>query len=166
MAEHQNSTPESPIEAHTKTYESFLKAFGGLANKFEIPEAAREFVKRGTAAAKHRSTDLRAGANKVTGAIEEALVGAVNDMADINRQIVDAAYQDAEASFAAIDRLAGAKSLAEAYQVCADYVRQQREVGVDRAKRAAGFVSAKTSEAFHALQEGFAKAMPPKSEVA
>ena len=87
MTEQQNSTPGSPIEVPAKTYEALVEALGGLENRFEMPQAAREFVKRGAAAAKDRSTDLRAGANKVTGAIEEALVGAVNGMADINRKI-------------------------------------------------------------------------------
>jgi len=166
MTEQQNLTPESPIEASARTYEALVKALGGLENRFEIPQAAREFVKRGAAAAKDRSTDLRVGADKVTGAIEAALLSAVNAMADFNRKIVDAAHQDAEASLAAIDRLASAKSLAEAYQVSADYLREQREVGVARAKSVAQFASTKTSESFQAVQDGFAKVMPTKSQVA
>ena len=166
MTEQHNSTPESPIEASAKTYESLLKALGGVENKFEIPEATREFVKRSAAAAKDRSTDLRVGAHKMNGAIEAALLGAISTMADVNRRIVDAAYQDAEAGLAAIDRLAGAKSLAEAYQVSADYLRERREVGLARAKSAAEFVSTKTSEGFQVLQDRFAKVMPTKSQVA
>jgi hypothetical protein len=103
------------------------------------------------------------GADKVTGAIEAALLSAVSAMADINRKIVDAAHQDAEASLAAIDKLASAKSLAEAYRVSADYLREQREVGVARAKSAAQFASTKMSESFQALPDGFAKVMPTKS---
>ena len=38
-------------------------------------------------------------------------------MADVNRKFVEAAYQDVEATFAAIDKLAGAPSLTEAYEV-------------------------------------------------
>ena len=38
-------------------------------------------------------------------------------MADVNRKFVEAAYQDVEATFAAIDKLAGALSLTEAYEV-------------------------------------------------
>src|SRR5262245_56680781 len=106
MTKQQKWTPETPIEAYAATYESLAKALGGLHNKFEIPEAAREFVKRNAEAAKDRSSDLHAGANKVTGAIEEALVGAVNGLADLNRKIIDAAYQDADATLAAVGKLA------------------------------------------------------------
>jgi hypothetical protein len=166
MTTQQKWTPESPIEAWATTYESLAKALGGLQNKFEIPDAAREFVKRTVAAAKDGSTDLHAGANKVTGAIEEALVGAVNGMADVNRKVVEAACQDAEATFAAIDKLAGAQSLTEAYEVYVDYLRQQDNVVNARAKSAASFVSAKASEGFDALREGITKVMPVRSQAA
>ena len=50
---------EFPIEVCATTYKSLAKALGGLKNKLEIPDAAREFVKHSAAAAKdrqHRST--------------------------------------------------------------------------------------------------------------
>jgi hypothetical protein len=166
MTKQQKWTPESPIEAWATTYESLSKALGGLQNKFEIPDAAREFVKRTAAAAKDGSTDLHAGANKVTGAIEEALVGAVDGMADVNRKVVEAACQDAEATFAAMDKLAGAQSLTEAYEVYVDYLRQQDNVVNARAKSAASFVSVKASEGFDALREGITKVMPVRSQAA
>ena len=166
MTKQQKWTPESPIEACATTYESLAKALGGLQNKFEIPEAAREFVKRTAAAAKDRSTNLQAGANKMTGAIEEALVGAVTGMADVNRKVVEAAYQDAEATFAAIDKLAGAQSLTDAYEFYVDYLRQQGNVAAARAKSAATFVSAKASEGFDTLRDGIAKVMPVRSQAA
>jgi hypothetical protein len=166
MNKQQKWTPESPVEAGVVTYESLVKALGALPNKFEIPEAAREFVKRGAAAAKDRSSDLYAGANKVTGAVEEALVGAVNGLADVNRKLVDIAYQDAETMFAAIDKLAGAQSLTDAYEVYVDYLRQQTNVSIARAKSAASFVSAKASEGFDALRDGIAKVVPVRSHAA
>jgi hypothetical protein len=164
MSKQPKWTPESPIEAGAATYESLAKAFGGLqTTKFEIPEAAREFVKWSAAAAKDRGTELQAGANKVTGAIEEALVGTVNGLADTNRKLVDAAYQDAEAAFAALDKLAGAQSVTDAYEVYVDYLRQQSNVGLARAQSAASFVSTKASESFDALRNGIAKFMPPRA---
>ena len=158
--------PESPVEAGVATYESLVKALSTLPNKFEIPETAREFVKRGAAAAKDRSSDLHAGANKVTGAVEEALVGAVNGLANVNRKLVDIAYQDAETMFAAIDKLASAQSLTDAYEVYVDYLRQQTNVSIARAKSAATFVSAKASEGFDTLRDGIAKVVPVRSQAA
>ena len=166
MTKHQKWTPESPIEAYATTYESLAKTLGGLQNKFEIPDAAREFVKRTAAAAKDGSADLHAGANKLTGAIEEALVGAVNGVADVNRKVVEAAYQDAQAVFAAIDKLAGAQSVNDAYEVYVAYLREQTNVGVARVQEAASFVSAKASEGFGALRDGITKVMPARSQAA
>src|SRR5262245_15133019 len=157
MTKQQKWTPESPIEACATTYESLAKALGGLQNKFEIPEAAREFVKRSAAAAKDRSSDLHAG---------EALVGAVNGLADLNRKIVDATHQDLEAAFAAIDKLASAESLTDAFETYVDYLRQQSKVGVARAKDAASLVSTKASEGFDALRDGIANFMTVRSQAA
>src|SRR5262250_603874 len=166
MTKQQKWTPESPIEACATTYESLAKALGGLQNKFEIPDAAREFVKRSAAAAKDRSSDLHAGANKVTGAVEEALVGAVNGLADLNRKIVDATYQGLEAAFAAIDKLASAESLTDGFETYVDYLRQQSKVGVARAKDVTSLVSTKASEGFDALRDGIAKFMTVRSQAA
>jgi hypothetical protein len=166
MTKHQKWTPDTPIEACTATYGSLAKAVGGLHNQFEIPEAAREFVKRSAATAKDRSSDLHAEANKVTGAIEETLVGAVNSLADLNRKIADAAYQDLNAAFTAIDKLASAESITDAYDTYVDYLREQSKVGVDRAKDAASFVSTKASEGFDSLRNGIAKFVPVRSQAA
>jgi len=164
MTKQQKWTSESPMEACATTYESLAKAIGGLQNKFEIPEAAREFVKRSAAAGRDRSSDLHAGANRVTGAVEEALVGAVNGLADVNRKIVDATYQDLEAAFAAIDKLASAESLTDTFETYVDYLRQQSKVGVARAKDVASFASTKASEGFDALRDGMAKFMTVRSQ--
>ena len=166
MSKQQNWIPKSPIEACATTYESLAKALGGLQNKFEVPEAAREFVKRSTAAAKDRSTGLHAGANKVTGAIEETLVGAVNGLAEANRKIADAVYQDSQTAFAAIDKLAGAQSLTDAYDVYVDYLRDQTNVGIARVEGTVNFVGAKAAEGFHPLRNGLAKMTPAGSHAA
>ena len=68
--------------------------------------------------------------------------------------------------FAAIDKLAGAQSLTEAYEVYVDYLRQQGNVAAARAKSAATLVSAKASEGFDTLRDGIAKVMPVRSQAA
>ena len=64
-----------------------------------------------------RSADLHAGANKVTGAIEEALARALKGMAEVNRKVVEVAHLYAEKRLSAIYKLADAQSLTEAYEV-------------------------------------------------
>jgi len=132
----------------------------------ELPETAREFVKRSAATAKDRSTDLHTGANKATDAVEKALVSAVNGIADVNRKTVEAMYQDAQSAFAAIDKLADAQSLSQAYRVYLDYLRQQTKVNLARVEATASFASTKASEGFGAFRDGIEKVLPLRSKAA
>jgi len=61
-------------------------AFKNLQN-MEVPEAAREFVKKQTETAKERAADLYAGSEKATAAIETAVAGSVTEAAKISRNI-------------------------------------------------------------------------------
>ena len=108
MTTETNSVLNSVKEAFAPVTEAF-KNFQNL----EVPEAAREFVKKQAKTAKDRAADLHAGSEKVTDAIETAVAGSVSEAAKISRNIQQAIYQDAEAFFAGIDRLASAKSINE-----------------------------------------------------
>jgi hypothetical protein len=165
MTKHEKWT-EWPTQAYAAAYESLAAALDGLQNKFEVPESARELVKRSAATAKDRSSDLHTGANKVTDAVEKALVSAVNGIADVNRKTVEAMYQDAQSAFAAIDKLADAQSFAQAYKVYVDYLRQQTKVSVGRVEATASFASTKASEGFHALRDGIEKVLPLRWQTA
>src|ERR1700756_468465 len=122
--------------------EAFAPVTDALKNlqNLEVPEAAREFVKKTAGTAKERAADLHAGSEKVTDAIETAVAGSVTEAAKISRNIQQAMYQDAEAFFAGIDKLASAKSLSEAYQIQSDLARARGEVLVNRAKATAEYV--------------------------
>src|SRR5471032_3520505 len=106
-------------------YDTVKQAFAPVTDAFkniqnmEVPEAAREFVKKTAGTAKERAADIHAGSEKVTAAIETAVAGSVSEAAKISRNIQQAMYQDAEAFFAGIDRLASAKSINEAVNASA-----------------------------------------------
>src|ERR1700761_7644943 len=95
--------------------EAFAPVTEALKNfqNVEVPEAAREFVKKNANSAKERAADVYAGSEKVTSAIETAVADSVSEAAKISRNIQQAIYQDAEAFFAGIDKLASAKSTTE-----------------------------------------------------
>ena len=109
MTTETNSVLNTVKEAFAPVTEAFTK----LQN-MEVPEAAREFVKKQAETAKTRAADAYAGSEKLTAAIESAVAGSVTETAKISRNIQQAIYQDAEAFFAGIDKLASAKSLSEA----------------------------------------------------
>ena len=131
-------------------------AFKNLQN-MEVPEAARDFVKRSANTAKERAADVYAGSEKVTAAIETAVADSVSEAAKISRNIEQALYQDAEAFFAGIDKLASAKSINEAVQIQSDLARAHGEVVVSRAKSTTEYLGKLVANGAKTAQDNLAK---------
>jgi phasin len=153
-----NSVLNNVKEAFAPVTEAF-KNFQNL----EVPEAAREFVKKTAGTAKERAADLYAGSEKATDAIETAVAGSVSEVAKISRNIQQAIYQDAEAFFAGIDKLASAKSLNEAVQIQSDMVRARGEVFISRAKASTEYFGKLVADGAKTAQDNFSKVASYKS---
>ena len=144
-------------------YDTVKQAFAPVTDAFkniqnmEVPEAARDFVKKQAETAKVRAADLYAGSEKATAAIETAVAGSVSEAAKISRNIQQAIYQDAEAFFAGIDKLASAKSLNEAVQIQSDMLRARGEVLVSRAKASTEYLGKLVADGAKSAQDNFAK---------
>ena len=139
---------------------SVKDAFAPVTDAFknlEVPEAAREFVRKQAETAKVRAADLYAGSEKATAAIETAVAGSVSEAAKISRNIQQAIYQDAEAFFAGIDKLASAKSLNEAVQIQSDMVRARGEVFVSRAKSTTEYLGKLVADGAKTAQDNLSK---------
>jgi phasin len=139
---------------------SVKDAFAPVTDAFknlEVPEAAREFVRKQAETAKVRAADLHAGSEKVTAAIETAVTGSVSEAAKITRNIQQALFQDAEAFFAGIDKLASAKSLNEAVQIQSDMLRSRGEVFVSRAKSTTEYLGKLVADGAKTAQDNFSK---------
>jgi phasin len=135
---------------------SVKEAFKNIQN-LEVPEAARDFVKRTASTAKDRAADLHAGSEKMTAAIETAVTGSVSEAAKISRNIQQAIYQDSEAFFAGIDKLASAKSLNEAVQIQSDMVRARGEVFMSRAKSTTEYLGKLVADGARTAQDNLSK---------
>jgi phasin len=146
----------SAFETVKSAFAPVTDALKNLQN-MEVPEAAREFVKKQAETAKERAADLHAGSEKVTAAIETAVAGSVTEAAKISRNIQHAIYQDAEAFFAGIDKLASAKSLTEAVQIQSDMVRARGEAFVSRAKATTEYLGKLVTEGAKTAQDNFSK---------
>jgi phasin len=149
-------TTNSVLNTVKDAFAPVTEAFTKLQN-LEVPEAAREFVKKQTETAKERAADLYAGSEKATAAIETAVTGSVSEAAKISRNIQQAIYQDAEAFFAGIDKLASAKSLNEAVQIQSDMLRARGEVLVSRAKASSEYLGKLVADSAKTAQDNFAK---------
>ena len=152
MTTETNSVLNTVKEAFAPVTDALTK----LQN-MEVPEAAREFVKKQAETAKERAADLYAGSEKATAAIETAVTGSVSEAAKISRNIQQALYQDAEAFFAGIDKLASAKSLNEAVQIQSDMLRARGEVFVSRAKASSEYLGKLVADGAKTAQDNFAK---------
>ena len=152
MTTETNSVLNSVKEAFAPVTEAFTK----LQN-LEVPEAAREFVKKQAEAAKTHAADAYAGSEKVTNVIESAVAGSVTEAAKISRNIQQAIYQDAEAFFAGIDKLASAKSLGEAAQIQSELARARGELFVSRAKATTEYLGKLVTDGAKTAQDNFAK---------
>jgi phasin len=132
------------------------EAFKNFQN-MEVPESAREFVKRQASTAKEKAAEAFAGSEKVTAAIETAAADSVSEVAKISRNIQQAIYQDTEAFFAGIDKLASAKTLNEAVQIQSDLARARGEVFVSRAKSTAEYLGKLVADGAKNAQDNFSK---------
>src|SRR6478735_3914478 len=139
--------------------EAFAPVTDALKNlqNLEVPEAAREFVKKTASTAKERAADLHAGSEKVTTVIETTVADSVSEAAKISRNIQQALYQDAEAFFSGIDRLASAKSLNEAAQIQSEMVRARGEVFVSRAKATSEYLGKLVTDGAKNAQDNCSK---------
>jgi phasin len=147
----------------TTVFDTVKEAFAPVTEAFtklqnmEVPEAARDFVKKQAETAKVRAADVYAGSEKVTAAIETAVADGVTEAAKISRNIQQAIYQDAEAFFAGIGQLASAKSINEAVQIQSDLARAQGEVVVSRAKSTAEYLGKLVANGAKNAQDNFSK---------
>jgi|RhiMetdeSRZDD1v2_1073273.scaffolds.fasta_scaffold312454_2 hypothetical protein len=139
---------------------SIMQAFSNAQTQFEIPEAAREFVRRSALTAKERAAQAHTGATTFVGYVEGAFINYVTGVANLNRKLLESAYEDAAAALVAIEQLAGAKSVNQAIQLNVDYMRERSEVGMARAKDTTEYVTQTVSGGVKAVQDGFAKVAP------
>ena len=151
------TTENTMFDTVKEAFAPVTEAFKNFQN-MEVPEAARDFVKRAANNGKERAADVYAGSEKVTAAIETAVADSVSEAAKISRNIQQALYQDAEAFFAGLDKLASAKSINEAVQIQSDLARARGEVFISRAKSTTEYLGKLVANGAKTAQENFAKA--------
>lgn len=137
-------------------FEGFKDAFKNIQN-LEVPEAAREFVKKTANTAKDRAAEVFAGSERVTAAVENAVTGSIAEAGKISRNIQQAIYEDAEAFFSGVDKLASAKSVSEAVEIQSSLLRARGEVFVSRAKATADYLGNLAANGAKSAQDNFAK---------
>jgi phasin len=143
---------------------NFKQAFAPVTEAFakfqtlEVPEATRDFVKRATDNAKTKASDFQAASEKMTSAIEAAVSTSVSEAVKINRTIQGAFYQDVEAFFAGLDKLASAKSVTEALQIQGELARAHGTVLASRAKSSTEYLGKLVTDGAKTAQDNISEA--------
>ena len=107
----------------------------------QVPEAAREFVKRAASAAEERAADAQVGVEKVTAAIESAAASSVSEAAKVSRAIQNAVYEEVDAALDGIQKLATTKSFGDVFHVQSDYFHNRVAATAARAGAIGGYLN-------------------------
>lgn len=148
---------DSAFDFAKQAFQPFADAFKNFQDKVQVPEGARDFVKRVATDATERAENIHAGTEKVTVAIETAVADQINETAKISRNIQQAMLDDAKAFFAGLEKLASAQCLSEAFQIQSDMVRARSDVAVARARATADYIGERFATGAKTAQENFSK---------
>jgi phasin len=154
-----------PLNSFKDAFAPVTDALKNFQN-MEVPEVARDFVKRTANTAKEHAAELHSGAEKFTGVIETAVAGSISETAKISRNIQQALYEDAEAFFSGLDKLASAKSFNEAVEIQSQLIRSRGEVAVARAKSASEYVGKLFADTAKTAQDNLSKVVTFNRKVA
>jgi hypothetical protein len=157
MEDMTTNTYDTAFDFAKQAFQPFADAFKNLQDKVQVPEGARDFVKRIATDATERAENIHAGAEKVTVAIQTAVVEQIDETAKVSRNIQEALLDDAKAFFAGMEKLASAQSLSEAVQIQSDMVRARTDVAVSRARATADYLGERFATGAKTAQENLSK---------
>ncbi|HRJ70430.1 MAG TPA: phasin family protein [Beijerinckiaceae bacterium] len=151
------TTAQTAAETVKQAFAPITEAVQNIQNSIQVPEAARDFVKKAATAGEQRAAALNANVEKATDSVESAAVAVVNEIATVSRNVQKAMHEDVAAYFANLGKLATAKCPSEAMQIQADYLRGRGEVAVSRVKAASAYVGEKVKSGVKSAQDNLAQ---------
>ena len=128
---------EKTVSAATDAFASISETIESVQSKMEVPAAARDVVKRGAETAKARAETFHNDATEVANRTEKLATAFVGGYANFVRGAIDASLANVQHALSTVEKVAGAKSVNEAVQIQADYVRESARANFERAKNAA-----------------------------
>jgi len=136
------------------------------ASKIEIPAVARDLAARAVKSAQERAEALKERAGKGTSQIESGLNTAATTLADVSRNVQSAIYDDVKATLAAVEKIAAAKSLAEAAQVHVEYLGDRSQAGLARVTKATEYLAKAMLDGAKGAQEAISRMASRESRAA
>ncbi|MDJ0613190.1 MAG: phasin family protein [Rhizobiaceae bacterium] len=131
-----------------------------ISNTSKIADSTREFVKRSAASAKERSDSIYDNSTKLNSGLEKALNRAVTGYVGFLGNLAEAAHANVTHVLTTTEKLAAAKTLSEAAQIQADFVRENTSANVERVRDAVNSTREVVMEGVEAVRENASKAWP------
>lgn len=147
-------------------FDQIKQTFDSVQSKIEVPAAARDFVKRGASTAKERAESVHAGAAKLTDGVEKIASSFVGGYANFARGLLDMTLANVQHGLSTVEKIAGAKSLTEAVQIQADFVRENASANMERVRGAADTVKTTVVDGAKTVQAEFAKIYSTEKQAA
>lgn len=127
----KSATPASTYFA------SVTEALENVQSKIEVPAAARDFVAKGASSAKERAETAHEGAIKFANGAEKLAASFVGGYANFTRGLIDATLANVQHALTTVEKVSGAKTINEAVQIQADFVRENASANLERVRGAA-----------------------------
>lgn len=137
--------------------ESVKSAYESVQSKMEVPAAARDFVKRTASTAQERAETVHETAANLTNGAEKLATRFVGGYANFARGLLDMTLANVQHTLVTVEKLAGVKSINEAVQVQADFVRDNARANFERVRDAADTVKSVVTEGAKTAQAEIAK---------
>ena len=157
MAKKPETVTQSAVETVKQAFAPITEAVQNMQNSIQVPEAARDFVKKAASTGEERASALNASVEKATATVESAALSVVTEIASVSRNVQKAMHDDVTAFFANLGKLATASCPSEAMQIHTDYLRGRGEVVVARAKATSAYVTEKVQAGVKSVQDNAAQ---------
>ena len=149
------NTPPNPTENNGLNAKEVMKQWS-----LRIDAPAREYVGRSAASAQKTLTGIHEAATSLSGSLESAVLHAMETNAQVNRNIAQLLYGNAQAWIGLIQTLSGVKSLEEGVRVYADYLKNMSETNLASYRGSAEYVNGRVTEGAATARENISKAFP------
>jgi hypothetical protein len=138
-------------------FQQISDAIDSVHKKIEVPAAARDFVKRTASSTKERAETIHATAAKATEGAEKFATSLVGGYADFTRSLLEISLANVQHTLATVEKLAGVRSLNEAVEVQADFVRESARANVERIRSAADSAKSVVADGAKTVQAEISK---------
>ncbi|WP_158264314.1 phasin family protein [Nitratireductor sp. StC3] len=146
--------------AHTETaayFDQFRQAFEGLYGKMDVPAAARDFAQRGAVSARERAEQAHLGVRDAVASAEKLTETVVGHSVSAARDVVEAGFANLRHALTTAEKLAGANSVGETFEIQAEFLRENAKANVERVRAAGEAAGKAAADSAAELRAGMAK---------